>query len=279
MSFKMVVDSCCELPEELKKDERFISVPLELFVGDIYNKLDDENFNQAEFLKAVASCPICPKSACPSPERYMEAYKGADHIYVVTLSSELSGSYNSAELGKRMYVDKYGEKNIHVFNSRSASGGETQVALKVRELEEKGMSFDEIVEAVEDYIQNTNTYFTLNTLEMLRKNGRLTGVKALVATTLNIKPVMGATHEGVIVQRGQAIGINKALQKMTDIIVKEVKNPQERRLIITHCNCSERAEYVKKMLMEKAEYKEVIVMDTAGISSLYAADGGIIVTL
>jgi len=119
MRYKIVVDSCCELPEAFKKDPRFEIVPLTLIVGDRYEKPDDEKFNQREFLDAVAACPTCPKSACPSPERYMEAYRSdAEHIYAVTLSSQLSGSYNSAELGKNLYHDTYGNKDIYVVDSR-----------------------------------------------------------------------------------------------------------------------------------------------------------------
>ena len=73
MSYKIVVDSCCELPEKYLQDARFERVPLGLEVGG-YHILDDENFNQAEFLQKVAAYPKCPKSSCPSPERFMEAY-------------------------------------------------------------------------------------------------------------------------------------------------------------------------------------------------------------
>ena len=123
MSFKIVADSCCELPEEYLQDPRFEIVPLGLEVGD-YQIQDDENFNQAEFLKKVAECPKCPKSACPSPERFREAYHTeAEHVYVITLSSHLSGSYNSAVLGRSLYLEEKGEKHIAVFSSDSASVG------------------------------------------------------------------------------------------------------------------------------------------------------------
>lgn len=278
MSYKIVVDSCCELPEQYKKDSRFQSIPLGLEVGD-YQILDDESFNQKEFLAKVAACPTCPKSNCPSPELFREAYHDeAEEIYVVTLSSHLSGSYNSAELGKKLYEEKYGSKKIHVVDSESASCGETQIAMKIMEYKEAGLSFEETVDKVEKFKRQMRTYFVLDNLETLRKNGRLSGVKALVASTLNIKPVM-VGNLGVIEQRGQAIGINKALAKMADHLVADVKNPQERTLMITHCNCPERAEYMRRLMEKRASYRDVVIMDTAGISSMYANDGGIIVTL
>ena len=145
MSFKIVVDSCCELPEEYLQDPRFEIVPLGLEVGD-YRIQDDESFDQAEFLKKVAESPQCPRSACPSPEKFREAYcTEAEHVYAITLSSHLSGSYNSAVLGMNLYREKYGKKQIHVVDSESASCGETQIVKKLVELEEQGLPFEEIV--------------------------------------------------------------------------------------------------------------------------------------
>ena len=118
----------------------------------------------------------------------------------------------------------------------------------------------------------------LDNLETLRKNGRLSGVKALVASTLSIKPVMGA-DTGEIIQLGQSIGIKKALAKMAEIVAKEAVHPEEKMLMITHCNCKDRAESVKKMVLEKIRVKGTLVMDTKGVSSMYANDGGVIVTL
>lgn len=279
MSFKVVVDSCGELTEEMKKSGNFETASLSIEVGG-YHIVDDETFDQADFLRRVKEAPECPKSSCPSPEQYMAKYRcDAEHVYAVTLSAELSGSYNSAQLGKNLYIEEYGEKDIYVFNSRSASVGETLIALKIAECEEKGMSFADVVQTVESYIEQQNTYFVLETLDTLKKNGRLTGLKAVMATALNIKPVMGSTPEGTICQLGQARGMKKALVKMTESIVENLKEPAEKVLAISHCNCRERAESVKNLLKEKAKFKDVIVLDTAGISSMYANDGGIIVVV
>ena len=278
MSYKIVVDSCCELPEELKHDPRYEIVPLTLIVGDSYERLDDDGFDQKEFLQTVAECPVSPKSACPSPEKYMEAYRtDADHVYVVTLSSKLSGSYNSAVLGKNLYHETYGEKQIYVVDSRSASCGETQIAMQIARWEDEGMGYEEITEKIEKFTDGMHTYFVLDNLDTLRKNGRLSGVKALVASTLSIKPVM-AGDQGSIVQLGQSVGIKKALAKMVDYVVRDVVDAEKKYLMITHCNNPERANSVKEQILAKVKFKDVLIMDTAGISSMYANDGGVIVT-
>lgn len=277
MSYKIVVDSCCELPKEYMNDPRFERVPLELSVDD-YTIQDDDNFDQLDFIKRVAASPNSPKSACPSPERYMNAYNcDADHVYCITLSSKLSGSYNSAELAVGLYEESFGEKKIHVFDSESASVGETQLALLIVKLEEQGLSFEEIVEQVENYRDGVTTLFVLNNIETLRKNGRLSGVKALVASTLNIKPVL-AGDKGSIVQKTQGIGMKKALGKLVDIVISEVKNPEMRTLIISQCNAPERAETVKNMILDKVKFAEVIILEMRGVSTMYANDGGIIIT-
>lgn len=278
MSYKIVVDSCCELYKEYAKDERFERIPLGLEVGE-YQILDDESFNQAEFLAKVAAYPKSPKSSCPSPERFMEAYHvDAEDIYVVTLSSHLSGSYNSAQLGKNLYKETYGEKNIHVVDSESASCGENQIAMKIMELAESGLAFEQVVKQAEKFRDEMNTYFVLDSLETLRKNGRLSSVKAAVVSTLNIKPVMGA-NKGEIYQRGQGIGMKKALVKMTDLVASELKDGENKTIMITHCNCPQRAEIVKSLLESKVNCKAITVEDTAGISSMYASDGGVIIAV
>ena len=141
------------------------------------------------------------------------------------------------------------------------------------------MPFEDTVKRTENYISGQHTFFVLETLETLRKNGRLSNLKAFVANALNIKPVMGATPEGNIHQLGQARGIKKALVKLTDEVVKGLKDPKEKILAISHCNCRKRAEYVRDMLRSKAEFKDILILDTAGISSMYASDGGIIVVV
>ena len=278
--YKIVIDSCGELPEELKQDGHYETVSLELEVDGCRIK-DDSTFNQLDFLRRVKESLKGPKSSCPSPEQYMDAYEGeADHVYAVTLSSGLSGSYNSAVLGKNLYEEEHGDtKKIYVFNSRSASIGETLIGMKIQEFEEAGCGFEEVVEKVEEYIKSMNTYFVLETLETLRKNGRLSNLKAFIANSLNIKPVMGSTKEGLICQLGQARGMNKALERMVKDMISKTKDCENRILAISHCNCPERAKAVKEKIEKIAKFKKIIIINTAGVSSMYANDGGVIMAV
>ena len=172
MSYTIVMDSCGERTEEMKKDKRIISAPLTMQL-DEYSFVDDDTFDQADFLRKIAASPNCPKSACPSPDYYKEAFdQGTERAYAVTLSAELSGSYNSAMLARKLLLEEKPQMKIHVFNSRSASIGETLITRKIQECEEADMEFEELVETVEAYIDGQTTYFVLENLETLRKNGR-----------------------------------------------------------------------------------------------------------
>ena len=279
MEYVIVMDSCGECTAKMKEDERVISAPLTLQVDD-HIIIDDDTFDQADFLRKVAESPNCPKSACPSPDHYKEAFEKAEkRAYGVTLTAELSGSYNSAMLARDLVLEERPELQIHIFNSRSASVGETLITEKIQECEEAGMDFEQVVETVEAYIEEQHTYFVLENLDTLRKNGRLTGLKSLVVSALNIKPVMGSTPEGTICQLDKSRGMKKALAKMAEHVAKDAVKPEEKILAIAHCNCPERAEVVRKLILEKVKVKDSFIVDTAGISSMYANDGGIIVVL
>ena len=277
MSFHIVCDSCTDLTEEDLKKGCYTLVPLTLLV-DGEEIIDDETFDQADFLAKVAASKEAVKSACPAPESYMEAYSKADDIYVVTLSAELSGSYNSAVLGKNLYEEENGTENIHVVNSRGAATTQVLIARKLNEYASQGMPFEEVVDKIEEYTTSLRTYFVLETLEVLRKNGRLSRLSATIAGALNIKPVMIGTRDGVIQKAAQARGMKKALAKMVEHMGSEGRDLTRRQFVISHCNCYERAVYVKELIKKHLHAEDVDIVDTKGVSSLYACDGGIIVS-
>lgn len=276
MSYRIIGDSCTDLPKSLKADSHFKLVPLTLMVDD-FCVVDDETFDQLDFLKRVKESPHEPKSACPSPEAYMDCFDFDGNIYVITLSSSLSGSYNSAELAKKLYLEDHPDKKIEVIDSRSASVGQALIAMKIKELEESGLSFEAIIKKVNAYRDSISTKFVLESLDTLRKNGRLTGLQAIIVSVLNIKLLMGATPEGTIYKIDQARGIKKALMQMIKSIEQDMVEPQERTIGIAHCNNRERAEFVKDEIMKLIPFKDYFIVDTQGVSSMYANEGGIIV--
>lgn len=276
MKYKIIGDSCTDLTVELKKDEHIELIPLSIHI-DNDTIVDDETFNQKEFLRKMEESPNCPKSSCPSPEAFMDAFEEEGDQYLVTISSNLSGSYNSAELAKKLYLEEHPNRNIAVFDSKAASVAQTLIVIKIKEFIEAGHPFDKVVELVNHFISELNTKFVLESLETLRKNGRLSNLKAIIASALNIKPVMGATDEGTIYKIDQARGINKALKLMASTVAKDAIDPANKILGIAHCNNYERALYVKEEILKLVKFKSVFIADTAGIASLYSNEGGIII--
>lgn len=277
MAYKIIVDSCTDLTGDMKEDNRISIVPLSIQIDD-HTIVDDETFNQRDFLERVKNSPHSPKSSCPSPEAYMELFNGEEDIYVVTLSANLSGSNNSAELAKRLYLEDNPAKNIHIFNSCSASVAQTLITKKIQEYIEKGKRFDEVVKLVQSFREKLNTKFVLESLDTLRKSGRLSNLQAIIASALNIKPIMAGTKEGSITKLDQARGIQKALLQMAKIIEQDASEAEERILGIAHCNNYDRAVFVKNEILKRVPFKDCFIVDTNGISSLYAGDGGIIVS-
>ena len=277
MSYKIILDSCGELTDDMKSAGNYTNVPLSLQIGD-RNIIDDESFDQAEFLSLVAATTACPKSACPSPEQYMRAYDcSCERVYVITLSSQLSGSYNSANLAKKLYAETNPFTKVEVIDSKSASAGETLIGIKIAECEAKDMEFEDIVSEANKYRDSLSTMFVLEDLSFLERNGRLTGMKKHAANLLHIVPIMGATDQGTIYQMDQARGIKKAMSKLVDKIIEDCKKCNPEKLIIAHCNCPERAEDLKARILEKVSGLTIFINDTRGVASLYAGNKGIIV--
>lgn len=286
MTYKIIGDSCLDLPKYMKGDPKFQMVPLMLQVGDTH-MADDESFDQKAFIDLVKASPECPKTACPSPDTYKEAYEKAEAeaIFVITISGCLSGSYNSAVLAKKLYEEEMTEqglqqrmKKILIVDSLSASSGQVNIALYIQSLCEAGLEFEEVCEKALAFRDQLGIYFVLESLDTLRKNGRLSGLQAFFATALNIKPVMGA-EAGTIIKLDQARGINKALQRMCDLAVKDAGDTSDRRAVICHVNNLQRAEYVRDELKKRGTFKEILITEAAGVATLYANDGGIILSL
>ena len=274
MTYQLICDSCTDLPANMLRDPHVTKVALTIQVGPD-TIIDDESFDQLDLLKKMRAWPDAPKTACPSPRAYMERFREDGDNYIVTLSSRLSGSYNAAAKAVDLYREEGGKANVHVFDSKSATAGQVQAAILIQELAEAGTPFEKVVEVVEERISRMQTMFVLETLDNLRKNGRLTRVQSLVTGALRVKLLMGGTREGEIEKLGQGLSIRQTLGRMVAYMGKNAGS-MGRRLVITHCNCLERAEYVRELIQKRCRFGEILIVPTGGISTVYADDGGII---
>lgn len=277
MKYKIVADSSTDINEEMKERMNIQLAPLTLEVDGV-RYIDDESFDVPAYLEKVSKSPNMPKSSCPSPEDYLKAYRGEEEaVFVITLSAELSGSYSTAVLAKKLLEEEDSKKKIYVFNSRSATSGQVAIALKIQECIEANLEFEEIIDIVEAYIAEMVTIFVLEKIDHLQKAGRMSKTKATLVNVLNIKLVLKSNDLGEILLHSQARGTKKALDKMIESIPDVGTVSKTKKLVISHCEDEQRAIMVKEKIEALYEFEEIIIVSTKGLSSNYANQGGIVV--
>ncbi|MCL2048022.1 MAG: DegV family protein [Defluviitaleaceae bacterium] len=275
----LIVDSGCDVTAELVEHEGCMlsRVPLNLQVEDtVY--VDDDNIDLNKYLAHMEASPIAVKTSAPSPSLFTEKFKLGDNVFVVTLSSKLSATYQSALAAKDMYLEEYGKKFIHVFDSFSAAIAEGVIAMKISELSKIGTGATEIVEQVNTYIENMRTFFILDKFDNLVKTGRVNPYVAKVASVLNIKPV--CTEEGGQIKMvDKSRGFPKALARMMKLIETEVSDIEQRVIGITHVQAYEKALATKEALLAHFKPRDIVIIECRGITTTYANRGGVILAL
>jgi len=273
MDYKIIADSSCDLNKDL---EQRMDVELIPFKIDVEDKtfLDDENMNMKDLVSSMKASPNPIKTSCPSPGDFAESMRGADNVFLVTISSKLSGTYNSAMSAIEIIKEEAPEKFIHIFDSKSASVGETLVAMKIKEAIDEKLTPLQVVEKVEKFISEMKTYFISENLDNLVKNGRISRAKGLLINALNIKPIM-STDDGEIILLEKARGSNKAFSKLVEVIGNTGIKFEERTLAISHAGALQKANALKEDL-QKLNFKEIIIVETKGLSTAYVNDGGVI---
>lgn len=278
MKFGLVVDSCCELTQELKDALHATQVPLTLQIGEA-EYTDDETLDLDAYVRALDASGQKQSSACPSPQVYCDAFlaQEAQEVFAITLSAKLSGSHNSAVLGARL-AEEQGKK-VHVVDSLSASAGELAVAQQVLQCAKDGLSFEDAIQHITAFTQRLQTYFILGNTQALVRNGRMPAVLGAVVNKLNVKLILGAeVGEGVIKLYGRARGFENGLQKIADLVAKGCAAPHD-KISITHCNNAQGANQLAEYVRQRCEAENIVVQNTGGLSSMYVGPGGVIVAL
>lgn len=275
MTFRVIVDSCCDLTRDARGTDPFYSVPLTIHVGENAFR-DDGSLDVRQLLSAMAAWEDASHTSCPAPADYLTAFEASEgDLYVVTLSALLSGSHNSAWQAARLYQEAHPERHIHVFNSCSASSGETLIALKIAELAQSGLAFDTVVAAVDKYIQEMNTLFVLEDLSNLKKAGRLTKVQSLLTGALRVKLVMASTPEGEIRRLGQALSMKQAISQLVKSAAED-DHHRGKTLCITHCLCPDRADLLAALAKKHCDFSRILMTDSGGLSAFYTGMGGVV---
>lgn len=276
--FKIVADSSTEVDGRFLEKFPVSLVPFKLYLeGKEY--VDDSNLDVDAFVNDMKASNDLPRSACPSPNDFLDAFKGEeDEIFVVTISSKLSGTYNSAMVAKELFeTENPGKKFIHVFDSLGAAAGETLVARMIHEFKNQGQKGEELVKSVTQYITNMRVMFISESLDNLIKNGRISKWKGIIATKLRIFPIMGADGHGEIKLIEKVRNSNKAYNRLIEIMQEEITKKGKKIVAITHVGNPERANQIETAMSETTGIDEVINLKCAGLSSLYADKKGIVV--
>lgn len=274
---KIVSDSSCDFNDNLRKENFITKVPLTLYFQDKEYK-DDDTLNVKELLDKITKSKDLAKSACPSPDDFLNSYKGDESVFCVTMTSALSSTYNSAVLAKEMYLSDIKEKFIHIFDSKGSSVKETLICIKIKELIDLKFDEKQIVDAVNDYIENMKFFFQLGSLDTLIKNGRISKYKGIIANALNIKPILYGNELGEIELLENVRTEKKAKNRLVEL-VGELSNDIEGRILgISHCNALDKANWLKSEIVKKYNFKDVIIVEAGGLSGIYMNEGGITIS-
>ena len=275
METRIIVDSCVDFNSEVFGQEDYMErIPFKIIIDG--EEIIDKNLDTSLLLEKMKNSKNKIITACPSPHEFLESFKKCKNNFVVTISGKLSGSHNSAMLASEMLKEESTDRFVHVFDCKTAVSGADLVVLMIKELIEKKVNNGEIIEQVNEYIDNMKTLFVLDRLDNLVKNGRISNTKALVGSLLQITPIMAA-NDGEIVLKEQVRGKKKAFNRLIEIIGEESIDFKNKVLGIGHINAKEKAEKLKEEIKNRYDFKDVIIFEGGGLSTVYADDGGIVV--
>ncbi|PLS16991.1 DegV family protein [Bacillus sp. M6-12] len=272
---KIITDSSADLPEELMKQYDITSVPLTVTVGgqDYAEKVD---LSPKEFFTKMFSTDELPKTSQPSPASFAEAFSkfGKDtELLCLTISSGLSGTYQSACLGKEL-----SNTNVTVFDTLAGSLGHGLQIIRAAELAAQGYTMEEIVADLTQYREKMNILVLLDTLENIVKGGRLSKFQGSLAKILNIKVILERVDGGKVEILEKIRGKKRFQKRVLEIIQERGNNFSQTIFGITHTGNLEDAEAVKQELIDKFHPKEVIVNYMGATMGTYAGKNGMIIS-
>lgn len=272
MNYKLVMDSSSNIYAFDGID--FASAPLKILAGD-REFVDNDPAVVPEMVAFLKKHKGKSSTTCPNAGEFLDAFGQADHVFCMTISGSLSGSYNAAVNAAEAYMEQNPGRKVHVFNSLSAGPEMLLAAEKLRELVQAGLSFEAIVEQIQTYLDDCQLLFCLSSMLNLANNGRIPMAVAKVAGVLGIRMVGWASDEGTIKPTGKARGEKKVTPELMKLFA--AKNYKGGKVRIAHCNNLPAAEDLKRALLEQFPGADVGIGPTTCLCSFYAEDGGLMI--
>lgn len=275
MMWKIVADSGSNLREveDLPEDITLGLVPLVLHLDDV-ELIDMPDLDTNKLIQEMSEAKET-STACPAPGVYAEAFAGAENVLCITISSKVSGSFNSAELGRELALEKNPDANIYVLDSKSAGGEMDLLILKAIELIKEGHEFQEVIDQLNAYHENTYVGYMLQSIENLVKSGRVSKMLGSIVGLLNINILGVRSEEGTIEMSDRVRGEKRALKKFLAGMVENGFNGQA--VEISHVNNRDLAERLAEKMVEQFPDANITIRPTSGLASFYAEDNGLIV--
>lgn len=273
MTYKIVSDSTANILT--LEDINFQSVPLKIRVED-KEYTDDANVDVNEMIAHLKRIKTKSTTSCPSPDEYLEAFEGADRIFCTTISSNLSGSYNSARLAAEEYQAKYPDKKVFVVDSLAAGPGVGILVEKLEELIKSGKDFEEICDIITEYNNNTGIYFSLESLRNFANNGRVNPAVAKITGILGIRLVGNAGNNGTLTPTDKCRGEVKAI----DAVYKNMLTDKYKggKVIISHTHNENAALVLEGKIKSDFPDANVKITKNRALCSFYAEPGGFLVS-
>lgn len=269
---KIVADSSCDLLE--LKHVEFATSPMKIITAE-REFVDDEKLDVNEMVDYLYQYKGKSKSSCPNTSDWLEAFGDADEVFCVTITSGLSGSYNSACAAKQIYEADNEGKRVHVFDTLSAGPEITLIIEKIEECVKRDMSFEDICERVTAYMKKTGLVFMLKSLKTFANNGRVSPVVAKIVGIAGICIVGKASDEGTLETKHKCRGERRSLETLAEDL--ESEGFRSGKISIGHCQNESAAEQLKELILSKFKNAVIEIHKLKGLCSFYAEKGGVLV--
>lgn len=276
MTWNIITDSSCNLYnlDEQSEKIRFASIPFIINIGN-RDFVDDEKLNTAEMVTAMENCSEVSHTSCPAPYAWYEQFEKEEYSIAITISSKLSGSYNSACTARNMILEKYPDKKIAIIDSHSTGSEMVLIVMKLCKLINAGYDFNSVIEKTKQYMKHTHIVFALSSFDNLIKNGRMSRITGFLAGKLGFWGIGIGSDQGTILLKEKVRGGKQALNSILNDIKERAADIET--VVISHCQNAEFAESLKNAIQNICHTVEVKIMPTRGLCSYYAEKGGLII--